>query len=394
MVTIDSRVRWSSSPREFALLITLALATFVFMTAETMPVALLTWMAPSLDSSYERIGLLMTGYGAVVALTSIPLTRLTMRMSRRRLLCGAFGLFTASTFAAALADSYAVLLSARIVTALSHAIFWSLVATTAASLFAGNGTSRVIAVVFSGGSLGAVIGVPGTAWIGQHVGWRLAFGVVGLLGLLVFVSLCALLVDVPRADEARSVGNSPDRRQYGLVLATAAVAVVAVFTAQTYVTVFLTDASGFFASSIAPTLLVAGVAGVLGVSAAGWIMDRRPFIGMIAILVLAAVALLALYPLATIGPAVVILVALRALAFGGLGTAVQVRILSVAPGSTDIASAASSSVFNAGIGAGALLGGGVIATAGARETTLVGGIVAVAAVAMYMLPAAWGRAGS
>ena len=203
-----------------------------------------------------------------------------------------------------------------------------------------------------------------------------------------------LLPGSERARGGRVAGTSPSRRQYYVVLATAAVAVVGVYTAQTYVTVFLTRVSGFSGASLAPVLLVAGVAGVVGVSASGWVMDRRPFGGLVGALVLSAVSLLALYALARSAPAAVVLVAARSLAFGALGIAVQVRVLSVAPGSTDIASAASSSAFNVGIGGGALLGSWVVAMSGARMTALVAGVVAAAAVAVYALEGSRAGTGS
>lgn len=383
-MTRDDSPRLRDDPRNFVVLIMLALGTFVFVTTENMPVALLTMMAPSLDTSYERIGLLVTGYGVLVAVTSVPVTLLTVRLPRRRLLCAAFGLFSVSTLVVSVAASYELLLAARVATALSHAVFWSLVATTATSVFAGASSGRVIAVVFSGGSLGMVAGVPGVTWIGQYVGWRWASALMAALGLLVFLSLLLLLADVPRKQEPAVVGRVPDTRKYRVLLVTTAVAVVAVFTAQTYVTPFLIDGSGFADSSLAPTLLVAGLAGLAGVSIAGWLIDRSPDIAVPVILAVSAVALLALYPLAGNEPAVVLLVALRSLAFGALGTAVQVRILAVAPGSTDIASAASSSVFNVGISGGAWLGGVVLASSGVLATTLVGGLVACVALLLSL----------
>jgi len=147
---------------------------------------------------------------------------------------------------------------------------------------------------------------------------------------------------------------------------------------------FFTKASHLANSSLSPALLVAGAAGVLGVVSGGWLVARRPVTALVTTLILSGVALLALYPLAHNQAAAVALVAVRALAFGALGTIVQVRVLTVAPGSTDVASAASSSVFNVGIGGGAFVGGLVVASAGVQRTTLVAGAIEVIAIALYV----------
>jgi predicted MFS family arabinose efflux permease len=276
----------------------LALGTFVFVTTENMPIALLTWMGPSLRTSPERIGFVVTGYAALVAVTSIPLTKLTMRLPRKQLLCGAFAVFTVSSFGAATAANYDMLLASRVAAALGHALFWSLVATTAASLFNGANSGRVIATLFTGGSLGAVVGVPAMTWVGEHAGWRAAFGVVTVIGLFITIALWVLLRSSPRQAETHAVGSRPDRREYRVVLLATAVSVMGIFAAQTYVTLFFTEASHLANSSLSPALLVAGAAGVLGVVSGGWLVARRPVAALVTTLILSGVALLALYPLA------------------------------------------------------------------------------------------------
>ena len=67
----------------------MALSAFVFVTAETLPVGLLPQIAHGLSVSEADVGLLLTSYAAVAALSTIPLTALTMRIRRDRLLAAA-----------------------------------------------------------------------------------------------------------------------------------------------------------------------------------------------------------------------------------------------------------------------------------------------------------------
>jgi len=104
-------------------LIALSLSTFAYVTTETLPIGLLPLIAKDLGSTTSAIGLLVTAYALVVVVASIPLTRLTRRLSRRLLLSILLSVFVVATCLSALAPNYWLLMSARMVTALSQALF-------------------------------------------------------------------------------------------------------------------------------------------------------------------------------------------------------------------------------------------------------------------------------
>lgn len=365
-------------------LLVLALCTFIFITAETMPIGLLTLMAPSLRVSPAAIGWLVTGYGVVVAVTSVPLARWTLRFPRRPLLLGAFALFTFSVLATAAAPVFAVVLAARVLTALAHAVFWSIIATTAVSLYPPERRGQVVATLFAGSSLAAVVGIPMVTWLGLHEGWRATFVIGGVVAAAVLAALAVLLPHSKRSEETSAVGAQPDRRGYRVLLATTALCVGAVFTFQTYITLYLTKAAGFASSSLGPTLFLGGLGGLLGVAATGWFVQRRPYAALLVPLLLSTLTLFGLAFLVSDKPTVVSLVILRGVALSGWATAMQVQVMTVAPGSTDVASAGSSSMFNVGIAGGALLGGLVVSGAGVRWVGLAGGLVSVVAVVVLL----------
>ena len=116
-------------------LLALAVAAFAYVTTETLPIGLLLLITADLDVSPSTAGLLVTCYGLVVVAASIPLTHLTRRVPRRLLLSGVLAVFVVTSWVSAAASSYSMLLSARVVTALSQALFWSVVVPTAAGLF-------------------------------------------------------------------------------------------------------------------------------------------------------------------------------------------------------------------------------------------------------------------
>jgi len=179
--------------RAWGALLALSAAAFLFVTTETLPIGLLQPIGADLGASDSTVGLLVTYYGLVVVFTSLPLTQLTRAMPRRTLLTVVLAVFVVSTIASAVVDSYAMLLCARVVTAASQALFWSVVVPTAAGLFRPEIRGRVLAVLFAGSSLAAVVGVPAGTWLGQQMGWRAAFVGLASAALLTMIAVAVLL---------------------------------------------------------------------------------------------------------------------------------------------------------------------------------------------------------
>src|ERR1700710_821331 len=87
----------------------LSASAFVYVTAETLPVGLLPQISQGLSVSEARVGLLLTTYAAIAAVTTIPLTALTMGIPRRRLMAVLVAVFAVSQLAAGLAPTFEIL---------------------------------------------------------------------------------------------------------------------------------------------------------------------------------------------------------------------------------------------------------------------------------------------
>jgi MFS transporter, DHA1 family, inner membrane transport protein len=371
--------------RAVGALLGLAVGTFVYVTTETLPIGLLLPISADLGVSPSATGLLVTWYGLVVVAASLPLTQLTRRVPRRPLLSGLLGVFVLATWAAAVASSYGMLLGARVVTALSQALFWSVVVPTAAGLFPPRLRGRVVAVVLGGGTLAAVLGLPLGTWLGQQAGWRAAFLALSGIGLAAMVAVAAWLPAGAPGHGHAARGTDPDRRRYLTLMAMTVLAATGAFAAFTYITPFLIEVSGFPAAATGPLLLVRGAAGIVGVAAGGVLVDRRPWAAMLVPVAAQTTALLGLYVLGGTPAAAVALVALSGLSFGALTTALASRVLQVAPGSADLAAAGASTAVNVGITAGALAGSVLLPGVGVRGTALLGGLLSLAALAAALV---------
>jgi predicted MFS family arabinose efflux permease len=373
--------------KAWAALVVLSVTAFAFVTTELLPIGLLTVIAPDLHRSRSLVGLLVSGYAVVVVLSSVPLTRLTERIPRRGLLGVTMVLFAAGNGVAAVAPTYAVLAGARLVTALTQALFWSIATATVTGPFPAAIRGRVVARFSTGAALAPVLGVPLGTWLGQEAGWRTAFAMMAGVGLATAAAVLLLIPSYPPADGGAARGTAPDRRRFAMLVVATGVAITGFLTLNTYVTPFLLDVSGFSAATLAPLLFVSGAAGVAGTIVVARTLDARPIASLLASLGIGAAALLGLYALGALQPVTVLLVAGVGFGFASFATAVQGRMLQLAPGNTDFASAGISTAFNAGIAAGSLLGGALLPGPGPRLLALLGGVLALAALGLLSVDA-------
>jgi MFS transporter, DHA1 family, inner membrane transport protein len=319
-----------------------------------------------------------------VAVVSVPLTRLTARMPRRVLLPGLLSVFVITTWISIAAADYWLLLGARVVMALSQAIFWPVAVVAAAGLFSPQVRGRAATVVFAGGSLAVVLGVPAGTWLGQLAGWRMSFLALSGLGVLALIALTALLPSGAPGESHAATADTPDPRRYWLLVIVTALTITGFFTAFTYITVFLTEVSGFSATAISPLLLMYGAVDFAGLMCAGAVVDRGPRATMVVSITLLATAFLGLYTLGTTRATAIGALTLMGLGLPGMVAGLQVLVLQVAPGNTDIASAGTSAAFNVGIGGGALIGALLLPATGIRTTALAATLLIAVAVAVAL----------
>ncbi len=366
--------------RAVGALIGLTGGTFLYTAAEALPVGLLLPMAADLAVSPAQVGMLVTAYGAVVMVASVPLTALVRTIPRRRLLSVLLAGFVASTALTAFAGTFALMIAARMATAATHAVFWAVVVQVAAELFRPGLRGRVVAIVFAGGNIAPVLGVPAGTWLGERAGWRASFLAVAGLGAIVLAVVAALLPSA-RPDQGHAArGATPDARRFWLLVTVAILSTAGAIAAYTYVALFVTEVSGFSGASVGAILLVRGVASVLGILAVGAVVDRDPWLVLLVTVVLQPVALLALYASGGRPAAAVGLVALAGLAFAAFTAALGGLVLQVAPGRSDLAAATVSAAVNVGITGGAFLGGLVLPGHGVHSTVLLGAVLGAAAV--------------
>ncbi|ANJ28287.1 MFS transporter [Agromyces aureus] len=343
-------------------LITLAAAVFLSVTIEMLPTGLLPDMSRELGVGEPLVGLLVTVFAGTVVVLTVPLSSLTKRVGRRRLIVITLAVLALSCVLTALAPNYATVLATRVLGGAAHGVFWSVVGAYAGHLVPKEQLARAVSLTVAGGSAAFVLGVPlGTA-LGQALGWRTAFAAMGALTLLGALLVWRFLPPVRHhAGEADAapvrVRKDPTFVPVIVVCLITATAMIGMYSFYTYVAPYMTDVMGLPSSSISPMLLAYGIAGAVGLVLAGVVLGRRPTIGLVVAMVATAIGAAGLAAFPEVPVVSIAAFLLFGTAFGALPTMLNTRLLHSASAKIrDAAASFYTTAFNTGIGGGALLG--------------------------------------
>ncbi|MFC3980531.1 MFS transporter [Streptosporangium jomthongense] len=358
-----------------------ALGTFLLVTAEQLPIGLLSPVGSALSVSEGAAGLMVTVPSVVAAVAAPAVPILVGTMNRRLLLVALMGLMTLANLASALAPDYPLLIVARVLAGVAIGGFWAVAGGLAVRLVAPADVPRATAVIFGGVGAANVFGVPIGTVLGGLTNWRVAFGALSVLALVVLVALLAVLPPLAAARPValrRLTGQFRNRGVRIGVLATFLI-VTGHFSAYTFVGPVLRDLSGVDEGFVGPLLFGFGVAGVAGNFVAGAVVAKRLHRTVLAIATALGVTVL-LYPVAglTAGGGVTLLV-IWGLVYGGVSTSLQTWMIKAAPQAVEEASALWVAVFNLAIGLGALAGGTVVDALPLRGVLWLAGVLLLAA---------------
>ncbi len=371
--------------RSLGALVALGAASFCYVTAETLPIGLLPQMAHGLHVSDSQIGLLLTIYAAVAGLSAIPLTALTVHVRRNTLMYVLVGMFAVSQLATSIAPTYVWLVAARLLCALAHGVFWSIVIPVASRLAGPGRSAKGTGIVFGGTSLAIVLGTPLATAIGNLLGWRAALAIVGLAGVAALVAVFRLLPVLEAEPDAvggiaalKAIPGVLRNRLLAIVCVTTLVLVIGTFTAYTYVSLIVQRDSGLHGIALATVLLAYGAAGVAGNLVVSTIADRLPRrAAMIAAVGICVALIILTFRVGVVFTIIGVLI--WGVAAVATPVALQTAVIRVAPAVQDTASAVYVVAFQIGIGGGALLGGILVSHGLLRELTVVGAITSLVA---------------
>ncbi|MFF2526614.1 MFS transporter [Streptomyces liangshanensis] len=378
----------------------LALATAVFVTCltEILPAGVLPGMSDDLGVGESAMGQSVTVYAIGTAATAIPLAAATAGWRRKRLLLTAMAGFAAANTVTAVSSHYPLTMAARFVAGVAAGLAWALLAGYARRLAPDHLQGRAIAVVMTGIPVALALGVPAGTFLGDTVGWRVAFWVMTVVAV---VLLGWIAVAVPDRPGQRREGRTPAPRTLGVpgvapVLFVTLVLVLAHTVLYTYIATFL-DRIGMGGSTDV-VLLVFGAASLLSIWIVGVHIQSRLRALTLGATVLFAVAATVLAVAADSPAAVYAAAGLWGLGWGGAPTLLQTAVGEAGGDAADAAQAMLVTLWNAATAGGGVVGGLLLDHLGAGSfpwsvlALLLPVLVVVAAARAHGFPAAGSRA--
>lgn len=365
-------------------LFVLGLTIFGLGTTEFMIAGLLPELATAFGVSVPDAGLLISLFAVGVVVGAPTMTVLTSRVPRKLTLVTLLVVFLAGEVLAAMAPTFGVLMTARVVTAVAHGAFFGIGAVVAAELVSPDKNARAVAIMFGGLTIATVAGVPMGTFIGQQLGWRATFWAVAIVGAIGLVGVIALVPKQPR-DEVQRFGSELAafrRPRLWLALTTTTLSQAALYSAYTYLAPLVTGITGFAATAVAPLLMLYGLGTVLGSWLGGRLADRN-LMRTLAIGLVVLGGILALFTLTAHSKITMVLtLAVFGVASFVINPALQTRVMNISPDAPTLASAVNISAFNVGNALGPWLAGLAISSgAGFLAPSWVGTALAAGSIA-------------
>jgi predicted MFS family arabinose efflux permease len=175
----------------FAFAMTFALMLFDYIDRQVI-VSLFPHIKSEWHLSDKQLGALVSIISIVVAVGGIPVALLADRVSRVKSIVVMAGVWSLATISCMFTTNFAQLFTARAVVGAGETGYGSVGAALIATLFPMRLRSALLGAFFAAASLGSVLGVVLGGWIAAKWGWKAAFGVVGVPGLV--LALLYLLV--------------------------------------------------------------------------------------------------------------------------------------------------------------------------------------------------------
>jgi len=275
-------------------LLALSTAAFVGILTEALPAGVLPEMARDLSVSESAAGQSLTIYAIATGISAVPLSVATATWNRKKLLLLAVAMIGLANIVTAISSSYVLTMGFRLLAGVAAAAVWAELVGYARRLAPPHLQGRAISITMAGVPLALALGIPVGTFLGNLFGWRLTFGIVAALSVLLLGWMSLSVPSTPGQPVGQREPIFQALKLPGVVavLFTVAAWVLAHNILYTYISTFLDEYKMGGRRDL--VLLVFGIASVVSIVVTGALVDRKLrslTIGSAALFVLAAAML-------------------------------------------------------------------------------------------------------
>jgi len=301
---------FSPAVRNYALSVLVVVYTFNFIDRQILSI-LLEPIKQDLGLSDSALGML-TGFAFALfyATLGIPIARFADRGNRRNLIALALTIWSGMTALSGLAQNFWHLLLARIGVGVGEAGCSPPAHSMIADYFPAENRATALGIYSLGIPFGILFGFIAGGWLNEFFGWRVAFFVVGIPGVLLALLVRYTLREPPRgmaegrvADEQQPTVMETFRflwskRSFRHMAVGGGLTAFVGYGVVTWVPSFLIRSYGMSTGDVGTYLgLILGIPGGIGIALGGYLADRYGARDTRWYLWVVAVALIACVPL-------------------------------------------------------------------------------------------------
>ena len=255
----------------------------------TIIMVLMEPMKVDLGLSDTQLGFLSgIAFALFYALAGIPIARWADRGRRVKAIALALIVWSSMTVAFGLAKNFVTLVITRIGIAIGVAGLNPPALSLISSYYEPERRARAISIYSSGIAVGSLVGTLAAAWIADSMGWRMAYIVVGLpgilFGLVVWLTIRepangrtsgqAGIEQAPRANFREACTYLWARRSFRQMLLATGVTSFVSYGSETWISVLLIRIHGMGIGETGTWLaMIWGIAGIAGTLAGGYLAD-------------------------------------------------------------------------------------------------------------------------
>ncbi|MDT8893699.1 MFS transporter [Halomonas sp. I1] len=364
----------------------MTLGVFGLVTAEFLPVSLLTPMASDLGITEGMAGQTVTATAAIALVTSLLITAATRHIDRRHVLQGFSVLLVLSNLLVALAPNLTLLLLGRVLLGIALGGFWTLSAATVMRLVPEDSVPRALSMIFSGVSVATIVAAPMGSFFGEIIGWRSVFLIAAVLGGLALVAQFVTLPHMaPNAHtRLKTLFEVLQRPVVGLGILAAAMVFAGHFAFFTYIRPFLETVTRVDVNGMSSILLAFGLANFLGTFLGGIMLERNMRFTQIVMPSMMGLLGLGLAGVGGIPLVDATMIALWGMAFGTVPVAWSTWLTRTVPDEAESAGGLLVAAIQFAIASGAATGGLIYDTGGAIGVFAVSGSVLLLAALLIL----------
>ena len=356
----------TAAPPMPAVLWPLLFGNFVIGSGVMVVPGTLNEISNAFQVSAATAGQLITAAAVLMCLGAPLLAAVVAGWDRRRLLALSMVWYGALHLACTAAPTFAALLPIRVLTMLAPAIFTPQAAACVGLLVPPQQRGRAITFIFLGWSVASVVGLPLSALVGGTLGWRSAFGLIGVLSLASALWVWRTMPDGVKPPALSAAAWRETLRSKALMLCVLVTVLYSAgqFVLFSYFAPYFKQQLGTTPAQLSLLLLCFGVFGLIGNMAMSRNIDRLGAARSVMIGIASMALSFLLWPLGTTLILAGLVMIPWALGCFSSNSGQQARLVGIAPALAAGSIALNSSAMYAGQAIGAASGGWLIVNSG------------------------------